>query len=52
MEITFSQTMDTASEDLKTIAESMQIDLSPYYIDDDFDEKLLEFDWEIHSYEG
>ena len=37
MTIKFSQDMDTSSIDLDTIAKSMEIDLSPYFIDDDFD---------------
>lgn len=51
MTILFSQKMDTSTVELNTIAKSMEIDLSPYFIDDDFDEKLLEFEWEIVSFE-
>jgi len=39
--------MDTTFVNLKAIEESIEIDLSPYFIDDDFDQALLHFEWEI-----
>ena len=47
MVVKFSSTMDTTFVNLKAIEESIEIDLSPYFIDDDFDQALLHFDWEI-----
>ena len=51
MTILFSQDMDTFTVELDTLAKSMEIDISPYFIDDDFDQTLLEFEWEIVSFE-
>ena len=36
---------------IEDIEESIEIDLSPFYIDDDFDEHLLQFEWSVTSYE-
>ena len=52
MVVKFSSLMDTTFVDLEAIEESIEIDLSPYFIDDDFDTALLQFDWSIQSYEG
>ena len=52
MVVKFSQTMDTTFVNLEAIQESIEIDLSPYFIDDDFDTALLQFDWSIQSYKG
>ena len=43
--------MDTTSFDLEMIEQSIEIDLSPYFIDDEFDDNLLAFTWEITSFD-
>lgn len=39
--------MDTSSVQLDEIQKSIELNYSPYFIDDDFDESFYAFDWEI-----
>jgi hypothetical protein len=50
MVVKFSSTMDTSFTDMKAIEESIEIELNPYFIDEDFDPTLLNFNWTIESY--
>lgn len=52
MDIKFSQTMDTTNVDLEIIEQSIDIVLIPYFLEDKFEESLLDFTWEVKSFDG
>ena len=44
--------MDTTNVDLEIIEQSMDIVLIPYFLEDKFEESLLDFTWEVKSFDG